>query len=216
VTIAWTLYTHDNNDVMPLNTFPTPLARAWTYDLQTWWNWDDTTNVAKLMAPEYSSLGDYSKNPEVYLCPADHYVSAEQKAAGITRRIRNISLNLSMGGPCPQKQDYWSIWEIYDRVAKLTDSANRYVFIDEHPDTIHRGYFEINGNRFGPMGFISFPSPLHNGGATLSFADAHAEYKKWRGEDSKKPVEFRPMPVRVSKEKQDYLWLWRRTGDVFY
>jgi prepilin-type processing-associated H-X9-DG protein len=60
-------------------------------------------------------------------------------------------------------------------------ASKSWVFLDEHPDSINDAAFYVNpfltaaGNRW-----IDTPSSLHNGACSFSFADGHAEIKKWR------------------------------------
>lgn len=214
VTIAWTVYSDDNNGALPQNPFEDDSTLPWTQDFQTWNVWDVTTNITYLMSPSRSCLANYSKNAEVYVCPEDHYVSPVQKAAGMRRRIRNISMNVAMGPP-KTKGAFAGTWKGYFGSSDFarTAPANRFVFIDEHPDTIYRSSFYINPHPDRPYGFEDFPSSLHNGATTLSFVDCHVELKKWRSPETRRPVLFKLWDT-TSKEQQDYLWLWRRTGEI--
>ena len=182
-----------------------------------WQAWDDTTNVAKLMAPEYSVLGHYSKSAAIYQCTADFYVSPEQKAAGLKRRIRNVSMNHTMGLPPPENRSIY--WNYYANTAHLSrsDPSHRFVFIDTHPETTRERQFFIDAYPDRSFnGFANFPGSLHNGSGTLSFADTHAEAKRWRVADTMFPVRFAELGVGWpprNNESEDYRWLWARTGE---
>src|ERR1035437_3132674 len=184
---------------------------------QQWQAWDDTTNVAKLMAPEYSVLGHYSKSAAIYQCTADFYVSPEQKPARLTRRIRNVSINHTMGLPPPENRSIY--WNYYANTAHLSRSApsHRFVFIDTHPETTRERQFFIDAYPDRSFnGFANFPGSLHNGSGTLSFADTHAEAKRWRVADTMFPVRFAELGVGWpphNNESEDYRWLWARTGE---
>jgi prepilin-type N-terminal cleavage/methylation domain-containing protein len=218
--IAWTLYTDDNDGNLVLNVSD-PEKSVWTADLQSWEAWDVTTNVARLMAPEYSVLGHYSKSAAIYQCTADFYVSPKQKAAGLERRIRNVSMNHTMGLPPPQNRSIY--WNFYAKSADLSrsDPSHRFVFIDNHPETTRDRWFAVDAYPDRPgHGFINYPGSLHNGSGTLSFADAHAEAKQWRVADTMFPVRFAESGVgwpQRNNESEDYRWLWSRTGEpIFY
>jgi prepilin-type processing-associated H-X9-DG protein len=61
--------------------------------------------------------------------------------------------------------------------------ANLSVFVDEHPDSISDNTFavEISYYTLGNARWIDCPTSLHNGAATFSFADGHAELHHWMG-----------------------------------
>jgi prepilin-type N-terminal cleavage/methylation domain-containing protein len=213
--IAWILYSTDNNGALVSNDDRS--TRVWTCDLQTWLAIDGTTNVALLMAPEWSTFGGYSKNAAIYQCASDFYVSPAQKKAGLKRRIRNVSMNLTMGiPPEPNSVIYWNR---YLNIADFsrTDPSHRFVFIDEHPSTIYDRAFHITpypDRQYN--GFGNFPGSLHDGAGALNFADGHADGKRWRDADTKFPVNFADWgtgwPAR-NNESEDYRWLWSRTGE---
>jgi len=61
---------------------------------------------------------------------------------------------------------------------------------------------------------IDFPASYHNGAAGISFADGHAEIKKWIDQRTRPPVRYdnslvlaQPSPGNV-----DMLWLAQRTS----
>lgn len=109
----------------------------------------------------------YVNNAGVYKCPADPTV-----------RNRNYSMNCWMDGIKP-----WPVPCI--NFTKTTQfSLNMglpptmaFVFIDENPSTINDGYFVEDPSH--PAQWIDSPAHYHNNGANLSFADGHAEFRKW-------------------------------------
>jgi prepilin-type N-terminal cleavage/methylation domain-containing protein len=212
--IAWVLYAGDNDGNLVLNSSDATKS-VWTSDVQTWLVWDWTTNVAFLMAYEHSVLGQYSKNAAIYQCTADTYVSPVQKAAGLNRRIRNVAMNETMGLPPPENRV--PSWHYYAKDADLSssDPSHRFVFIDEHPETISDRQFYLDAYPDKPFnGFADRPGWLHEGSGTLNFADGHAEARLWRDPDTKFPVSFGggDWPPR-NNESEDYRWLWSRTGE---
>jgi len=217
VTIAWSVYALDNDGRFA----PTSVADdwqdlAWTHDRQSFDFFAGAagTNIAFLMSPEYSCLAEYSKTPEIYLCSDDFFIGPLQKSAGLTRRTRNISMNFVMGGITDSGQSPWKVYRRFSDI-HLSSPAIRYVFIDEHPDTILGPSFLINEHRDIPMsGFLNYPSSLHGGGATLSFADAHVETKRWKLAETRRPVSYGVTNYWPTKKKDDFLWLWHRTGEV--
>jgi prepilin-type processing-associated H-X9-DG protein len=51
------------------------------------------------------------------------------------------------------------------------------VFIDENPWGINDGFFVCDP---AVAVWVDYPASYHNGAGGLSFADGHAEIKKWR------------------------------------
>src|SRR4051812_30219516 len=108
-----------------------------------------------LMDPAYSSLAKYTQNKDVYLCPEDFYVSPAQKAAGVTRRIRSVSMNLVMGYSDSAAD---LPWKPYRQFSDISSPSMWFVFIDENPDTIWDGGFPVNSlGPFSPWGFGRYP-----------------------------------------------------------
>ena len=59
---------------------------------------------------------------------------------------------------------------------------------------------------------IDYPASYHNGAAGLSFADGHAEIKKWLDPRTIVKVKFILMPLNVaSANNRDMVWLSDRT-----
>ena len=85
--------------------------------------------------------------------------------------------------------------------------SQAFVFVDEHENSISQsGFFVSHPNKlsifgFPPFTWITFPATRHNNGATLSFADGHAE--KWRWKE--------PNTASVSANSQGQ-WLFGRPG----
>lgn len=52
-----------------------------------------------------------------------------------------------------------------------------FVFLDENPGSINDGYWVADPSV--PTTWIDSPAHYHNNGSNLSFADGHAEAKKW-------------------------------------
>jgi prepilin-type N-terminal cleavage/methylation domain-containing protein len=216
--IAWTLYAGDNDDRLAPN--PYNNDTAWTHDQLPWtrdvqdWDVSSQTNVDYLISPKHACLAAYSNDREIYTCPEDLFVSPAQKAAGYRRRIRNVSMNLAMGvkdDGLEENRVDGTGWRKYYRFSDLARSvpANRWVFIDQHPDSIAHGWFQM-----GSIGFVDFPSTLHNHGLTLDFADGHSEFKRWKLAETYWPVTFSHSSFFPAVKQDDVRWLFDRTGEI--
>lgn len=118
-------------------------------------------------------LYPYINNPAVYKCPAD------QKAVNGTPTTRSMSMNAWMNPITPYNNTGANQLRVFRKQSDITSPAptKAWVFIDENPYTINDGFF-VCDPRTG--NWIDKPAIYHNNACGLSFADGHAEIKKWR------------------------------------
>lgn len=135
----------------------------------------DCTNV-NLLKPPYGKLWDYNQSPGIYKCPADKFTV---KIGGKRYpRTRSISMNGFMNGLSWHteltKNTFWT----YTKLSQIRDQSSHFVFIDEREEAVDDGYFltvpDLKDNSWGNL-----PAVYHNNAGGLSFADGHAEIRKW-------------------------------------
>ena len=68
-------------------------------------------------------------------------------------------------------------WWTYRKLSEVINPAKAFVFIDEREETVDDGYFLVTLEPNQLWG--NLPAIYHNGAGGLSFADGHAEVKKW-------------------------------------
>jgi prepilin-type processing-associated H-X9-DG protein len=88
--------------------------------------------------------------------------------------------------------------------------AKAFVFLDERWDSIDDGFFGVDMVDVGPAILIAnYPASYHNGAGGLSFADGHAEIKKWLDPRTKPPfVNHSWAPVYINTPNNpDLIWL---------
>ena len=177
-------------------------------------------------------LGKYTAGAlDVYLCPADKYLSSPQRSAGFKRRLRSISMNAFFGRANNDPNDNtargrsWAHGGQYRQFIKVSDvpePAMTWFTLDEHPDSINDAFF-INGESRNGDRWTDVPASYHNGACGFSFADGHAEIKKWLSYTSKYKVEAipnRPPPTipfradRSGKGLSDWQWYWDRIQQI--
>ena len=93
-------------------------------------------------------------------------------------------------------------------------ASQMFVLLDEHPDSINAGGY-ANQMVDGPATarIIDYPASYHNRAAGISFADGHAEIRKWVDPRTVQPVKFYDMPLNVaSPNNRDVIWLAERTS----
>lgn len=83
----------------------------------------------------------------------------------------------------------WNTFFNYAGATKLRDfrkqsditrpaPSDAWVFIDENPYSINDGWFATDPNQ--PSKWVDIPATYHSNAGGMSFADGHAEIKKWR------------------------------------
>lgn len=208
--LAWQMYATDFNDDLPLN------GGGFTVTLKSWvtgWlNWQAGTPSGANTNDSYlkdGALGPYTaRNTGVYRCPADKIPSA------IGPRNRSLSMNGYVG-------DYNNtMYNVYGQTAYRTflknsaftvpGPARTWVFLDEHPDSINDGLFGLymDRNRWDDV-----PASYHNGACGFSFADGHAEIKKWQDGQTICPIRrTSPASATGTVSPRDLKWMQDRTS----
>jgi prepilin-type N-terminal cleavage/methylation domain-containing protein/prepilin-type processing-associated H-X9-DG protein len=171
---------------------------------------DESTNPDWLVGSQWASfgsLGPYTKNAKIYRCPADKSTVSYNGAS--SDRSRSIAMNGWVGF---NTRD-WSGSPPYRLNYKMNDLVNpgpadTFVFIDERENSINDGWFAMDVlDQDAGATWIDLPATRHNKGAVLSFADCHAEFRKW-----KDPRTLDEMtPGTASANNPDIAWLQKRT-----
>jgi len=220
--LAHLMYPIDNADLLtaPGN------ARDERYQwVGGWLGWpgpwpSDNTNLVMIMSPSNSWFAPFLQSAGVYKCPADH--SLITLGGGKHARVRSMGMSQAMGGPGEWLPPGGSMvanqtrYKTYRKTADLADPgpAQLYVLLDEHPDSINAGGF-ANQMVENPAAarIVDYPASYHNRAGGISFADGHAEIRKWRDSRTVQPVRFYNMPLNVpSPNNADMIWLSERTS----
>ncbi|HXP58889.1 MAG TPA: prepilin-type N-terminal cleavage/methylation domain-containing protein [Dongiaceae bacterium] len=235
--LAWFMYAQDYNDRLVLNPLglehfdpieqrylTTAPGYSWVLGLMDWTQSQENTNYLELTWDKASMLADYlGHSPGPFKCPADSILSAPQHAAGWVERVRSVSMNLYMGAAIDKGPDSYAenALAIYVRMSdfRKLSPAQAWVIADEHPDTIWGQSFliDMDTNRSDPLVWGNLPASYHAGACTLSFADAHAEIKKWLSPTTLRPVRFTRDGSggwAVGADRRDHDWLAARTSEL--
>jgi prepilin-type N-terminal cleavage/methylation domain-containing protein/prepilin-type processing-associated H-X9-DG protein len=220
---AWTLYQGDHDDMLVLNGglksgqfIPgTTQPYLWAYgsnhgDSQT------LTNKDYLINPRYALFAPYIRSVGVYKCPADRTRWALRNGQLVYEQ-RSYSLNVYMGTPGEQvERPLWlnGAYRIYFKTGDLSreSTADRFVFADVNPASICTPGFGVSM----PSDVIThYPSSLHRGSGTVSFADGHVEVRKWIDARTRKSVQEGSSSYLghddTSPNNADLRWLRDRT-----
>jgi prepilin-type N-terminal cleavage/methylation domain-containing protein/prepilin-type processing-associated H-X9-DG protein len=217
--LAWTLYSDDNNGFFPANSdLSSGTAPAWVKGTMDWTTAGGNTNILALTLPDVAVLAPYSaKQYRIYHCPADRYASAVQRARGWSARARSVSMNSAFGGGSRASDALFSPWASNIVVRSMANlgqpgAANSFVFVDEHPDSINDACLYVNPYLVGGSDmWIDTPSSLHDGACTFSFADGHAEVKKWHDATIIHPVTYSTFNRISCPNSKDFEWVAQRT-----
>jgi prepilin-type N-terminal cleavage/methylation domain-containing protein/prepilin-type processing-associated H-X9-DG protein len=128
------------------------------------------------------TLWDYTRSLEIYHCPADKTTATS--ALRTLPRVRSVSMNGNMNGNSWYTKIIDPLYFTYRKYSEILRPApsQAFVFLDEHPDSIDDGYLLVFVDRHDLWG--NMPATYHNGACGFSFADGHAEIKKWRDPDT--------------------------------
>ena len=193
------LYTDDNND---------RLVASWaTSDPKLTWAAGDLRNALEATNVAYTTgalLGPYARAASVYKCPAD------RATVNNVPRVRSQSMNIFIGGkgdgsPYSTRVNQ-STHYFFAKAASIIKPSGLWVLWDENPGTIDdcEGVVDVSAAYQSSKLLVNSPASYHNNAGSLSFADGHAEIKRWAG-----PGVFQGT-YNVAGGK-DYDWLAERT-----
>jgi prepilin-type processing-associated H-X9-DG protein len=219
LTLAWITYSHDFADILDLNggigDCATDISQTGAIAKGTWvhgvMNTDYGGTFNSNTDPELIKVGTlypYSKNVKSYKCAADR----KTMTSGSTQlpTTRSVAMNAWMNPITPyQNNGLPRIFRKYGSII-LPGPSKTWVFIDESPGTINDGFFVCDPFSTGVNNWVDIPASYHNGACGLSFADGHAEIKRWRD----KTILAQNSPVGASAGQTpptDLLWLRERS-----
>ena len=232
LTLGWHLYSSDYNDAVANNYGVSETIQAidqkvydnWVNNVMTWGVGTGTAerSVTNDAWVANGVLGKYTGGAVgVYKCPADVFVSPAQRAKGWARRNRSMAMNsffgrFSIGNDSTKDGRNWGF---SDRLQFLKQSqvpspSKTWLTLDEHPDSINDAYFINNPDA---SSWQDIPASYHNGACGFSFADGHAEIRRWLSGTSKyQAVKFSYPPTKAfdAQGKIDFQWYRERTGYI--
>lgn len=147
---------------------------------------------------EHGLIYPYVNSTKVYKCAAD------RKLVNGAPTVRSMSMNCWMNpidiwGPRPVR--------VFRKRSDITTPppSMAFVFIDENPTTINDGHFVCDPTS---TKWTDTPASYHADAGGLSFADGHAEIKKWRDQNMIKATGGAVTPQPGTTDLQ---WLQQRS-----
>jgi prepilin-type N-terminal cleavage/methylation domain-containing protein/prepilin-type processing-associated H-X9-DG protein len=206
--LGWRLYSDDSNDQLLFayggDTLNTLTPYTWVQGNML----KDPTNTTYFTA---TPLAKYiGKSDKVWKCPGDP-----------TKNVRSMSMNYLVGGNglAPDSDPpYYGLWtahkafNLYRKASSIANPSLTWVILDERPASINDAFFVVDMQNYGnprAMQIIDHPGIQHNNACGFSFADGHAEIKKWKDAAilSKEGNARVPAP-----NSRDLEWLMERTS----
>jgi len=208
--LGWRLYADDNDEKLAH-------SRSW---MQGYLNFDPfhRPNFDPSIDLEKSPLWKYVKSHDIFKCPADK--SYVLRGGQRLKRVRTMAMNGWVNEPGG------GIFRTFTKLSDFRNPSQIIVFVDEREDGLNDGFFNIGVSGYRPDDpsqmnpaewiILDFPASYHNGGAGFSFADGHAEIKRWVDSRTKpKLTPGTPLPLGVlSPNNKDVLWMMERATEL--
>ena len=187
--LAWIMYADDFQSRLPPNYQGDP--GGWVEGRMNFEvNWMENTNINYLLNAKF---GPYTRNARLYKCPGDNYDCTIRNVR--FPRVRSVSMNafIEGGAYSPRDPGAGSTWfPTYYKYDKMTDiikppPSKLWVFADEQADSINDGWM-INDPSSPNSGWTDLAAGYHNRSGAFTFADSHAEIKRWQDAGTVVPV----------------------------
>jgi prepilin-type N-terminal cleavage/methylation domain-containing protein/prepilin-type processing-associated H-X9-DG protein len=173
--VTWELYSTDNRMELVRSGHPPmgvpPEVKLWFFASHG--NVDTRTNPMYMSDPKYAAFATYLKRAPVYKCPSDRTVVGPRKTPVSYSYAMNCFFNpvgvvSNIVTTNPRKRVYYTINQVESPSA-------RFVFMEGNPQSLCCPAFMVNSGDT----FFHLPGFFHNRGAVVTFADGHAERKRW-------------------------------------
>ncbi len=213
LSVIWTMYSGDNNEVLVLNGSGTDTAVPLTWVGGSFASVEsDMTNIFKLIDPKYSLFGPYLRSTDIYRCPSDR--TLEQVGNKKVPVVRSYGMNSFVGWKGSGYRDNPpSGYKLYTRSGDFTEAgpSEIFVFSEIHHDSICRPFYGMIMSR---PAFYHMPANYHKPSSTFAFADAHVEIHKWvdpRTYNPPRGIDWHGHNASVPNSR-DAVWLQQRAS----
>jgi len=226
LTVAWLTYAFENQDRFLFATPSLPNILNGVQDKSAWMsgfldfipsndsNWDVSRDI------QQSPLWPYcGQSAGIFKCPADQSKvtpSSGPFAGRRTPRVRSISMSIWFGGFGGTWDEASPPWRLYLRLGDLINpgASRTALFLDEREDLINGGNFGIDMTGWPNSPNLTewlqdIPGSYHGGAGGLSFADGHAEIRRWVDPRTTPPMGD-PHIRMLQQGNRDIIWLQER------
>jgi prepilin-type N-terminal cleavage/methylation domain-containing protein/prepilin-type processing-associated H-X9-DG protein len=214
--LATIMYADDNQDKFPENPGLATGPPAWVHGQMTWDSSfqanPQNTNATLMTSGEIGP--SVAQNAGAFKCPADLVRGARGP------RVRSYSMNGFVGDVANIANYINGAVPGWRRFLKTSDTGkmgavNLWVLLDECPDSINDGFFSVRMQPNPTAKWTDVPASTHNGAGGFSFADGHAEIKKWKDGNTLAPVRHQVgmgCPDNEKYSPDDIVWMQQRTS----
>jgi prepilin-type N-terminal cleavage/methylation domain-containing protein/prepilin-type processing-associated H-X9-DG protein len=199
--LGWMLYANDNVDALlyayATDSNPKTTSGAWVQGILDWTapktrdNWD-LSFITR--SPMWNLTGQAAG---IWRCPADPSFGISP-TNGHVPRVRSMSMSIWTGGNQGTDGGWGPAWNVFTKLGSLNDPgpSMTYVLLDEREDSINDGFFVVSMDHsiydkspnLGSIAMIDYPAMYHNRAGGFSFADGHAEIRRWVDPRTMPPV----------------------------
>jgi prepilin-type processing-associated H-X9-DG protein len=220
--LAHVLYADDFEGNLVPNLEPGNAEGSWIKGWLDFTASPDNTNTLYLTDRRHAKLAPYSNHAAgIYKCPADR--STIKRAGRTHARVRSVAMSVAVADPVGGTWLNYRVpmpkFKVYMKSSDFNvgSPSKVHVFVDEHPDSINNGAFGVwmaDLNNPARAYIFDYPASTHNGACGFSFADGHAEVKKWVDGRTKAPIRYsNSLALGVdSPNNRDMLWLTEHTS----
>ncbi|MGZ4973289.1 MAG: prepilin-type N-terminal cleavage/methylation domain-containing protein [Limisphaerales bacterium] len=214
VQLSWHMYSGDNRDYLPGNQWQDEKNHVKYENWLSGWLAPATANVADnfdtslFIDPQYATLGQYTRNPKLYLCAASRVTA--MLGAKTLPIARTVSMNVWMGYTNIAPQANYVTFHKITQIGGRFGPSDALVFIDERDDSIDDGEFKIDMG--GKNDIANLPASFHNNNGGVTFADGHAELHRWKTPEVLIRQTYgqsggKVQNIAVAPSNQDFIWL---------
>ncbi len=213
--LGWLMYAGDNQERIPYayaaEKDPNTSDGAWVQgilDLNSPTS-PDNWNTKNL---EQSVLWSYTgKTKAVWKCPADRSTGINTQKQAVPR-VRSMSMSIWTGGNEGTDGGWGPAWKVYNKTTDMNDpgASNTYVLLDEREDSINDGFFVVGMDGYpdnAQTKMVDFPASYHNRAGGFSFADGHAEIRKWVDARTTPPISKNLALNQSQPRNPDIVWM---------
>ena len=182
--LGWIMYAGDNQERLPLNsnigtnTFVSALPSQYTTpgDPNNAWVYGDVTTGTDPQLLQLGLIYPYVKAVSIYKCPADTHAPVTDTLNRTLPTIRSMSMNCWMNPQTSLAAVALAPHTVFNKSTDIKRPTDTWVFIDENPNSINDGYFR---DALDPANWSDCPASYHNKAGGMTFADGHAQIKRW-------------------------------------
>jgi prepilin-type N-terminal cleavage/methylation domain-containing protein/prepilin-type processing-associated H-X9-DG protein len=166
--LCWTMYADDNDGRL----VPNALKGQTEQSSPDSWVVGNARLDADTRNIENGKLFSYNRSPAMYRCAADRSTGFRMN----TSRTRSYSMSSGLAYGSPK------FLKVVKTLTQLVDPTpvNASVFVDEDECSIQDATLGIEPEHTQVTQHWNLPASRHNAGASLTFADGHAEMWQWK------------------------------------